>query len=49
MLNEFTAFDPGSAIPFKVLLDPVFVNPGVHIILHGEHVDQCLLQAFTPS
>jgi len=49
MLDELTAFDPGGAIPLKVLLDPVLMNPGIHTILHGEHVNQCLLQAFTPS
>ena len=47
VLDQFTAFDPRGAVPLEILRDPVFVYPGVHVVLHRQHIDQCLFQAFT--
>jgi hypothetical protein len=30
-----------------MLVYPVFVHPGIHVVLHGQHVEQRLFQAFT--
>ena len=47
MIDQFPALDPGSAVPFKILGNPVLMHTGIHIVLHGQHVGQCLLQVLT--
>ena len=49
VLYEFATLNPGCPVLFKILLYPIRMYPGIHFVLHGQHIDQRLLQSFTSS
>jgi hypothetical protein len=38
MIHQFTALNPGGAIPLKPLIDPIGVDAAVHAMLHLQHI-----------
>jgi hypothetical protein len=49
VIHQFTTFNPDGAIPGKMLVDPLRMDPGVHTVLHGQHIGDGGVQGKAPS
>ena len=47
VLNKLAALNPYGPVPLKILQRPLLMDTRVHLVLQGQHVDQCLSQAST--
>ena len=39
VIHQFAALDPRRPVPFKTLINPVFMHPAVHAVLHMQHIE----------